>query len=249
MRIGNPMRKHNFSSTKAPKLFQHVWTSPLVEGLGVRANTLSKFLENPTFPDGFDGEVVWHEIGFFGMTGKAAKILFLLNQGSKIDPTCMDLPIGGKAGCAIKSSFKIPWISDFGGRFRWKGSVMTNWNFWITGKAAKILFLVNQSSKIVPTFMDLSIGGRTGPRSKSTFKIPWRSNFRGRFWWKGSVMTNWNFWDDGESSENIISRKPRLQNCSNLYGPLHWWKGLAWKQKHFCNSMKIRILRTVLVGR
>jgi len=38
-------------------------------------------------------------------------------------------------------------------------------------------------------------------------------------------MTNWNVWDDGESSENIILPEPKLQNCSNLYGPLHWWKG------------------------
>ena len=76
----------------------------------------------------------------------------------------------------------------------------------MTGKAAKILFLDNQSSKIVPTCMNLSIGGRTGPGSKRNFKIPGRSDFRGRFRWNGSFVINWNCWDDGESSENIIPR-------------------------------------------
>ena len=51
-------RKYYSSRTKAPKLFQLVRTSPLVEVLGVRAKALSEFLEDPSFADGFGGEVV-----------------------------------------------------------------------------------------------------------------------------------------------------------------------------------------------
>ena len=42
-------------------------------------------------------------------------------------------------------------------------------NFGFTGKAAKILSLENQSSNIVPTCMDLSIGGRTEFLEDPTF--------------------------------------------------------------------------------
>ena len=62
-------RKYYSSRSKAPKLFQLVWTSPLVAELGVRAETLSKFLENLTFVDGFGGKAVRHEIGSFRITG------------------------------------------------------------------------------------------------------------------------------------------------------------------------------------
>jgi len=50
--------KYYFSRTKGAKLFKLVRTSPLVEGLGVEARGLSKFLENPTFAEGFGGKVV-----------------------------------------------------------------------------------------------------------------------------------------------------------------------------------------------
>jgi len=46
------------SRTKAAKLFKLVRTSSLVEGLGVEARGISKFLEDLTFADGFGGEVV-----------------------------------------------------------------------------------------------------------------------------------------------------------------------------------------------
>ena len=50
--------KYSFSRTKAAKLFQLVCTSPLVEGSGVKAIGLLRSLENPTFAEGFGGEVV-----------------------------------------------------------------------------------------------------------------------------------------------------------------------------------------------
>ena len=45
---------------------------------------------------------------------------------------------------------------------------------------------------------------------------------------KGSIVqdcsdTKQDSWDDGESSENIISREPPIHNGFNLYGSLHWW--------------------------
>jgi len=46
--------KYFFSRTRAANLFQLVRTSPLVEGLSVEAKQHSKFLENPTFAEGFD---------------------------------------------------------------------------------------------------------------------------------------------------------------------------------------------------
>jgi len=51
-------RKYYSSRTKAPILFQLVGTTPLVAGLGLRARGRSKFLEDPTFVDGFGGEAV-----------------------------------------------------------------------------------------------------------------------------------------------------------------------------------------------
>jgi len=51
-------RKYYSSRTRAPKLFQLVGTSPLVAGPGLEAKRLSKFLEDPTFADGFGGEAV-----------------------------------------------------------------------------------------------------------------------------------------------------------------------------------------------
>ena len=48
--------KYYFSITKAPRLFRLVWTFPLVAGPGLEARELSKFLEDPTFEDGFDNE-------------------------------------------------------------------------------------------------------------------------------------------------------------------------------------------------
>jgi len=62
-------------------------------------------------------------------------------------------------------------------------------------------------------------------------------------------MTNWEFRDDGESSENIISREPKLQYCSNLYGPLHLRQGWVSEQKYFQNSLRIRLSRTVSMGK
>ena len=93
-------------------------------GPGLEARALLKFLEDPTFAEGFGGKVVWWQIGIFGMTGKAAKILFLENQGSKIVSTCMDLSIGGRAWHGSKNTFAIPWRFDFCGRF-WLGGSYT----------------------------------------------------------------------------------------------------------------------------
>jgi len=42
----------------------------------------------------------------------------------------------------------------------------------MTGKTAKILFLQNQSSKILPTCSDLSIGGRAKPGNNNIDKFP-----------------------------------------------------------------------------
>ena len=53
-------------------------------------------------------------------------------------------------------------------------------------------------------------------------------------------MINCDFSDYGEIRENIISPEPKLQNCSNLYGPLHWWKDWALEQEDFQNSLKIQ---------
>ena len=39
-------------------LFKLVWTSLLVAGLGVRAKGLLKFLEDPSFAEGFGGKAV-----------------------------------------------------------------------------------------------------------------------------------------------------------------------------------------------
>jgi len=50
--------KYFFSRTRAANLFQLVRTSPLVAGPGVEAKGLSKFLENQTFADDFDGKAV-----------------------------------------------------------------------------------------------------------------------------------------------------------------------------------------------
>ena len=41
----------------------------------------------------------------------------------------------------------------------------------MTGKAGKILFLEKQSSKIVPTCINLSIGGRPGVEAKRLSKF------------------------------------------------------------------------------
>jgi len=57
-RIKGKQGKYYFSRTKAEKLFKLVRTSPLVEELGVEARGLSKFLENPTFAEGFGGKAV-----------------------------------------------------------------------------------------------------------------------------------------------------------------------------------------------
>ena len=48
----------------------------------------------------------------------------------------------------------------------------TKQDFLMMGKAVKILFLLNRHSKMVPTYTDLSIGGRAWHGSKTTFKIP-----------------------------------------------------------------------------
>ena len=67
--------------------------------------------------------------------------------------------------------------------------------------------------------------------SQRTFGIPWRSHFRGRFRWRGSLMINCDFSDYRENREINISREPKLQTCSNLYSPLHWWQGWVSEQE------------------
>jgi len=118
----------------------------------------------------------------------------------------------------------------------------------MAGKAVKILFLLNHPSKIVPTYMDLFICGRAGHGSKKTSKFLEDETFAEGFGWE-VVTRNRIFLNDGESSEKIISREPPIQNCSNLYGPLHLWQGWVSEQTHFQNSLKIRHSRTVSVGR
>jgi len=54
-------------------------------------------------------------------------------------------------------------------------------------------------------------------------------------------MINCVFLDYREIRENIISPEPKVQNCSSLYGPLHWWKDWALKQEDFQNSLKIQL--------
>ena len=70
--------------------------------------TLSKFLEDSTFADGFGWEIVMTRNGICFMMGKAVKILFLLNHHYKIVPACMELFIWGRAGCPSKKTFAIP---------------------------------------------------------------------------------------------------------------------------------------------
>jgi len=62
-------RKYYFSWTKAPKLFQPVRISPLVEGRGMEAKMLLQFLENQTFVDGSGWEVVTRMWGFWYLFG------------------------------------------------------------------------------------------------------------------------------------------------------------------------------------
>ena len=172
------------------------------------------------------------------MMGKSAKILILVNQGSNIVPTCTDLPIGGRTGRGIKITFKIPWRSNFRGRFRWRGSVIRIGNCWDDGESRENI--ISWEPKL--QYCSNLYGPLHWWKDKRTFKIPCKSDFRLRFRLKGSVMTNWDFSDDGESRENIISREPKLQSCSNLYGPLYWWQDWAYKQKQFKNSIKMFVI-------
>jgi len=113
-------RKYFFSRTKTPILFQLVRTSPFKAGLGVRAKVLSKFLEDPTFADGFDGEAVWWQIGNIGMTGKAgnsrtkaAKLFKLVRTSSLVEG------LGVEARGISKFFEDLTFADGFGGEVVW----------------------------------------------------------------------------------------------------------------------------------
>ena len=179
------------------------------------------------------------------MTGKAAKILFLVNQSSKIVLTCMDLSIGGRAWRGSKPTYESPWKLDFYGRF-WLGGITRNRIFGITRKAVKILFLLNRQSKTAPTCTDVSIGGRDWRGRKPTYKMPWKLDFCGRFQWKGSVMWSRFFCDDGEGVNTLFllyCRSKIVPTCTDLFIGGRAWRGrnptykMPWKLD-FCGRFQ-----------
>ena len=88
-------------------MFQLVWTSPLVAGLGVRVKELLKSLEIRLSPTVSVERKFDDKLGIVGITGKPGKILILQNQSSKLVPTCIALSIGGRIGPGSKRTLKI----------------------------------------------------------------------------------------------------------------------------------------------
>ena len=87
-------------------------------------------------------------------------------------PTCMDLSIGGRARAWTRKHLYNSRDEIFTDGFGWEVVSWVTGFFGMMGKAGKILFLLNRSSKMVPTRMDLSIGGRARRGSKNIHIIP-----------------------------------------------------------------------------
>jgi len=148
--------KYYFSITKAPKLFQLLWTSPLVGWPGLEEKELTKLFEirlsrKVSVERKFDTK-----LDLFGLRGNQGKYYSLRSKAPKLFRLIGTSPL--VAGLAVRAETLIK-------------------------------------------FLEIRLSRKVSVERQCD--------------------ENWEFSDYGETTENIISREPKLKTCSNLYSPLH----------------------------